>query len=157
MTHCCGRDGFGVSLGFVDDRSQSVLGRLRTFAGVFCLLAVCLMQAPLVLAAWSMSTGMCCAGSYCPIAAHHHKKIASEAAHEMDCGHEMSSMAGCKMSCCHDTDQPTITANVFVMPPVTSVAGQVAVVAAVEAPKQTEFLRSIEPISPPPRTLSSTL
>jgi hypothetical protein len=141
----------------VDLKNQSAQGRWRAFAGAFCLLAVCLMQAPLVLAAWSLSTGMCCTGASCPIAAHHHKKMASEPAHEMDCGHEMSSMSGCKMSCCHDTDQPTIAANVFVMPSDTSIAAPSAMVAGVEAPKPTSIARFTEPISPPPRTISSNL
>lgn len=139
-----------------------VMGFHQTFASraprmipaLVCLLGVCLMQAPLVLAEWSISTGMCCTGSSCPIAAHHHKKAASAAAYEMDCGHDMNSMAACTMSCCHDQDQATVTASIFVMPPVTSFGAPNAVVAAVEVPGLPEFLRSIEPKSPPPRNFS---
>jgi hypothetical protein len=115
------------------------------------------MQAPLVLAAWSMSAGMCCTAGYCPITAHHHP-MSSEPAHGMNCGHDMSGgMAGCKMDCCHDSEQPTITAAIFVMPPVDVMATTISVVGAVEAPKHTEFLRSTEPASPPPRNTASTL
>jgi hypothetical protein len=141
----------------MERRDESGRNRLRTAAGVFCLLAVSLMQAPLVLAAWLISTGMCCTGSYCPIAAHHHKQMASEPAHEMDCGHEMSAMSGCKMFCCHDSDQPTIAANVFLIPADSSFEEPISVVATIEATKPTKVQRFIDPQFPPPRITSSIL
>ena len=156
------REGFvvgrnGVPCRFMKQRNKSGRNRLRTAAGVLCLLAVSLMQAPLVLAAWSISTGKCCTGSYCPIAAHHHRQMESEPAHEMDCGHEMSGMSSCKISCCHDSDQPTIAANVFLVPVGSSFEEPISSVATIEATKPTKFQRFIDPQFPPPRITSSIL
>jgi hypothetical protein len=153
----CQRQDFGVSWGNVAKASPTGRSPKRAFAGMICLLAMFLMQAPLVLATWSISTGMCCTGDFCPIAAHHHKKIATEPAHQMNCGHEMSGMSNCAMSCCHDTDQPTIAANLFVMPAAQSFVVQTAVAGVVEAPKPQGIIFSAKPVSPPPRSLASSI
>ena len=135
-----------------------------------CLLALALLHAPIALAAWSIQTGMCCTGDYCPIAAHHHHKTQEAPAHDMNCGHDMGghemsghelgghergAMNGCTMSCCHDSIAPAIATVAFVLPLVISLDGLVSANSGVVLTKQTNFLRSVEPLSPPPRFSSS--
>ena len=123
----------------------------RAFSVGFCLLAVLLLQAPMPLAAWALSTGMCCTSGFCPIASHHHHQATEQPSHEMNCGHDMSGMTACTMSCCHDSDGPAIACVVFLMPPVASFSVPLATHPATAILKQADFLRSIEPLSPPPR------
>jgi hypothetical protein len=136
--------------------SESSRKAWKRGAAGLCLLALVLLHAPILLAAWSIQTGMCCTGDYCPIAAHHHQKTHESPAYQMDCGHAMSGhqmneMSGCAMSCCHDSNVPAIASVAFVMPFVLSLDGLVSADSPVVSIKQTDFLRATEPLFPPPR------
>jgi hypothetical protein len=99
----------------------------------------------------------CCTGDHCPIAAHHHQKAPAEPAHEMDCGHEMTTLMSCTMSCCEITDRPLVAPLAFVLPPM-SFSGSVLSFAKVSETQQAiELPRSIEPPYTPPRFRSAAL
>jgi hypothetical protein len=73
----------------------------------------------------------------------------------MDCGHDMSGMMACSMSCCHDTERSVVTSIAFVMPPPVAAAEVAETANRIELSKPLDFPRSIEPLSPPPRFLSA--
>lgn len=124
-------------------------------AAIFCLLAVVLLQAPFARAAWISSSMGCCMGDHCPIPGHHHKSANAETEMPMDCGHDMSHMSDCKISCCNAADETAINVAQFVMPTL-----QVALPFECAVPLLTPFApqmlsRAEKPQSPPPRfTLS---
>jgi len=73
----------------------------------------------------------------------------------MDCGHDMSGMMACTMSCCHDSDRSLVTSIAFLLPPSVAVDAAAAIKAPFELTKPLDFPRSIEPLSPPPRSVSA--
>jgi hypothetical protein len=73
----------------------------------------------------------------------------------MDCGHDLSGMMACAMSCCHDSDRSLVTPMAFVLPPSVSEAKTAAIKSPIEFAKPLDFPRSIEPLSPPPRSVSA--
>jgi hypothetical protein len=127
----------------------------RSISASICLLVVVLLYAPLVGAAWSLYQSSCCASGQCPIPAHHHQKTPVAPANHMDCGHDMPGMMACAMSCCHDSDRSLVTSMAFVLPPSVAVATATAIKSPIELAKPLDFLRSIEPLSPPPRFISA--
>lgn len=131
--------------------------RRRSIAASICLLTVVLLYAPLAGAAWSSYQSACCMSGQCKIPAHHHKTPAAPANH-MDCdhdAHDMSGMMACAMSCCHDSERSAMTSIAFVLPPAIAAAAPAAISSSVELAKPENFLRSIEPLSPPPRFASA--
>jgi hypothetical protein len=131
--------------------------RRRSISASICLLAVVLLYAPLAGAAWSSYQMACCTSGQCPIPAHHHQKNPAAPANHMDCGHDMSGMMACSMSCCHDSERSLVTSMAFVMPPPAIVATVAAIKAPIEVAKPLDLSRFIEPLSPPPRFLSATV
>lgn len=132
--------------------------RRRSIAASICLLAVVLLYAPLAGAAWSSYQSACCMSGQCKIPAHHHQKTPAAPANHMDCGrdgHEMSGIMACAMSCCHDSERALVTSIAFVLPPAVAAAPLVAITSSIELAKPVNFLRSIEPLSPPPRFVSA--
>jgi len=132
--------------------------RLRSIAASICLLTVVLLYAPLAGAAWSSYQSACCMSGQCKIPAHHHQKTPAAPANHMDCGHEgheMSGMMACAMSCCHDSERSLVTSIAFVLPPNVPAEASVAITSPIELAKSLNFLRSIEPLSPPPRLVSA--
>jgi hypothetical protein len=127
--------------------------RRRFFSASLCLLAVVLLYAPLAAAAWSSYSAACCNTSQCPIKAHHHQSQKSPASSEnhMDCGHDMAEMSACSMSCCQNTVPPAMVSLAFVLPSVVSLADPAIFKTPIESAKPLDFLRSIQPLSPPPR------
>jgi hypothetical protein len=116
------------------------------------MFAALLLFAPLATAAWSSyNSAGCCASGQCPIKGHHqqHSQAASENA--MDCGHEAPGMASCSMSCCHNPDRPAIAPVVFVLPATVTVSASTSFEPFVPVLRPLNFLRSIKPLSPPPR------
>jgi hypothetical protein len=130
--------------------------RRRSISACICLLAVVLLHAPLAAAAWSLHQMACCMSGQCPIPAHHHEKTPSAPANHMDCGHEVAGMTACSMSCCHDTERSLVNPIAFVMPLCMTVAPSAAVTSPIELAKPSDFPRSIQPLSPPPRFASAT-
>jgi hypothetical protein len=116
---------------------------------------VVLLYAPLAGAAWASRLMACCASGQCPIPAHHHQKTPAVPAGHMDCGHGMSGMTACSISCCHDSDRSLIASMAFVLPPSAAAAEATAIKSPIEFAKLLDFPRSIEPLSPPPRFLSA--
>ena len=129
--------------------------RHRSIAASICLLMVVLLYAPLAGAAWSSYQSACCTSGQCKIPAHHHQRTPVAPAHRIDCGHEMSGMMPCSMSCCHDSDRSLFTSIAFVLPAGVSAAPSTAITSAIELVRPLDFARSIEPVSPPPRFVSA--
>jgi len=129
--------------------------RRRSITASFCLLVVVLLYAPLAGAAWSSYQSACCMSGQCPIPAHHHQKTPAALANQMDCGHDMSGMMACSMSCCHDSDRSLLTSIAFVLPPSVAMAAAAAIESPIELAKPSDFPRSTEPLSPPPRFVSA--
>jgi len=129
--------------------------RRRSISASICLLVVVLLYAPLAGAAWSSYQTACCTSGQCPIPAHHHQKTPPAPANHMDCGHDMSGMMACTMSCCHDSDRSLVISIAFVLPPCVAVAASAAVKSSIGLAKPLDFPRFIEPLSPPPRSVSA--
>src|SRR5260370_24637716 len=130
--------------------------RRSIFASI-CLLAVVLLYAPLASAAWSSYQSACCKSGQCPIPAHHHQKTPAAPANHMDCGHEMSGMMACSISCCHDSDRSLLASMTFVLPPSATATAAAAIQSPLEFSKPLGFPRPIEPLSPPPRLVSAAV
>src|SRR6267143_1113865 len=137
------------------DMQTARRNRRPSISASICLLVVVLLYAPLAGAAWSSYQSACCASGLCSIPAHHHPKTPAEHANHMDCGHDMTGMMACAMSCCHDSDRSLVTSIAFVLPPSVAVAASAAIKSPIELAKPLDFPRSIEPLSPPPRFLSA--
>ena len=131
--------------------------RWRSISASICLLVVVLLYAPLAGAAWSSSQSACCTSGQCPVPAHHHQKTPAVPANHMDCGHEMSGMMACSMSCCHDSDRWLVASIAFVLPASVAVDVAAAINSPMELAKASDFPRSIEPLSPPPRSVSAAI
>jgi hypothetical protein len=131
--------------------------RRRSITASICLLTVVLLYAPLAGAAWTSYQSSCCPSGQCKIPAHHHEKIPTAPANHMDCGHDMSGMMVCSMSCCHDSDRSLVTSIAFVLPPSTGLADFASAKSPIELAKLLDFPRSIEPLSPPPRFVSAAV
>jgi hypothetical protein len=124
------------------------------------LLAVTLLYAPLAGTAWlacSMNKMDCCAGGFCPMAAHRHHKqqgAPTKDSSPMDCGHDMGGMAGkmeCSMACCHDPARPALIPVAFLLPAPASIPSAVEVLRPMQLVYALELSRFVQPLSPPPR------
>lgn len=129
--------------------------RVRAF---FCLIAVLLLQSP-VLAAVAIASGLCCSGDYCPVAAHHQRAAKTEDM-PMDCDHNMDHGArkihSCSMSCCDTAERSAVHSSVFLVSPVVQLAyfnPPAEAVSALDAGKASVYSA---PLSPPPK-LTATL
>jgi len=145
-------DWWVVRMEFVNHRNQN---RCRLFAGLVCLLAVVFLYTPFAAAAWSSQA--CCTGGLCNIPKHHHQKAP---ANSTDCDHhgrDMSGMTNCSMSCCQDPDKPVVTSMAFVLPPASSTLSTTIDTRSIERVRPIEIPRTIEPLSPPPRTDDAAL
>jgi hypothetical protein len=129
--------------------------RRRSICAGICLLAVVLLYAPLAGAAWSSYQSSCCMSGQCTIPGHHHQKTPAVPANHMDCGHDMSGMMACSMSCCHDSDRSPVTSIAFVLPPSVAIAAAAAIDLPSALAKPSDFPRSTEPLAPPPRFVSA--
>ena len=134
--------------------------RPRMAAAWFCLLAVALLHAPLAGAALLAYGVDCCAGGFCNVPEHHHHKqppAASQHSAPMDCGHDMSGMTSCSMSCCKDPARPALIPGAFLLP---SLGFAPAAGEALRSARLTSFLeisRFVKPLSPPPRLVVAVL
>jgi hypothetical protein len=125
--------------------------RKRIVAAWICLFAAVALYAPLAGAAWSAHAMSCCTGDYCPIAEHHHQKKQASPHADMDCGHDMGEMMDCSMSCNQGSEKPLVTAVAFVLPDLAFASAPILVASAAETLQSLEILRSLRPLSPPPR------
>ena len=60
-------------------------------------------------------------------------------------------MIACSMSCCHDSERSVVSAVAFVLPSPVVVVAPAGIKSPIEPAKLLDFLRSVEPLSPPPR------
>jgi hypothetical protein len=123
------------------------------------MLAVMLLYARPAAAAWWAHSSACCTSGQCTIKAHHHQQHHSVVpergpGHSMRCGHDMPGMTACSMSCCQDSDHAAVTSTIFVMPDVISSLSPASYMSSVTLAQLSDLLRSIEPLSPPPRFVS---
>jgi hypothetical protein len=128
--------------------------RSRFFCSIACMLAMALLYAPLAVAAWSSYQAACCTSGQCPIKGHHHHQTPAVPENHMDCGHEMFGMSACSMSCCHYPERAVVSSSVFVFPAPIKILEPSALHTHIDSTKLTDLLRSVEPLSPPPRFLS---
>ncbi len=75
----------------------------------------------------------------------------------MDCGHDMTEMMACSISCCQDSDHTLLAAHTFVLPSVISVSAPVDSARALEKACTIERSSYSEPLSPPPRFSATVL
>ena len=122
-----------------------------------CLLAVVLLYAPFAVAAWPARSMACCTEDHCPIPEHHHRKAPAAPSTAEDCGHNMSGLTACTMSCCHPNDHPLVVSIAFLLPSLASVPVPIAVTRSPAWRNQLEFSSSAEPPSPPPRLSAAAL
>ena len=129
--------------------------RWRSFFATLCLVAVVLLYAPLAGAAWSLNSAACCTSGQCPVHGYHHQRAPASSRNPIGCGHEMPGMSKCTMSCCHNSDHPAIAPVLFVLPPAVNVSAPSSFKSSITFFKPSNDLRSIEPLSPPPRLFAA--
>jgi hypothetical protein len=139
--------------------------RWRSISAVICVFAVVFLYTPHAVAAWMAYGAPCCASGQCPIKEHHHRQApvgdANQAnsnqadSYHMDCGHEMASMMDCSMSCCNHSETRAVATAIFVLPLAFEFSAPSSSTSAIVSLHSQDSLRSIEPLSPPPRQLPS--
>jgi hypothetical protein len=137
----------------------------KEVAAFVCLLAVLLLWAPAWAAALQSNQLDCCADGLCPAHGLHHKS-SEPASHPaqapMDCDQQHSSptqsgFASCSLSCCQDSDRPTTTAVIFVLPSPAQLAEPALTLSAPPRIALTSVAHVSDPRTPPPRALVSSL
>jgi hypothetical protein len=134
-------------------------------AAWFCLLAVALLHAPLAGAALLAYGADCCVGGFCNVPEHHHHKQPPPASQHsapqhsapMDCGHDMSGITSCSISCCKDPARPALIPGAFLLPSLSFAPAAGEVLRSVEPTSSLEISRFVKPISPPPRFVVAVL
>jgi hypothetical protein len=152
--------------------------RWRSVSAGICLLAVLFLYTPLVTSSWSAYGPACCAFGQCPIKEHHHHLALPDlnqadsnhsnsndnsnqpnskqnASNDMDCHHEMAGMMACNMSCCRNPETPAVASAIFVLPLPFTLSAPASFKSNIVSLQAMNFLRTIEPLSPPPRFLSA--
>jgi len=119
-----------------------------------CFFALMLMYAQIASAAAMVITGTCCGGDQCPIHGNHHHSQKTDDP-PMDCGHgehNMGTMDKCSMSCCQNSGQPAVHANLFLLTPL-SVPTSLAPLSEISfAPATTNLSPALAPLAPPPKS-----
>lgn len=150
----------GVLLGYGVPVSSPKPKRFQMTAGWLCLLAVALLYAPLAGAALLVYGVDCCVGGFCNVPEHHHHKqqpAPSEDSAPMDCGHGLSGMTPCSMSCCKDAARPALIPGAFVLPPSSFAPAVGEVLRPVKIASALEISQFLKPLSPPPRSAATVL
>jgi hypothetical protein len=73
----------------------------------------------------------------------------------MDCGHDMSGMMACSMSCCHNPEASIVASAIFVLPLPFVLSAPASFKSGIVLLQSQDSPRSIKPLSPPPRLLSA--
>ena len=133
--------------------AQSKNNWLRMLGGYACLLAVMLIYAPQGLLAWWTSTRACCKSSYCPIPEHHRpSKAPASSEHDgLQCEHSAPGLAACTMACCHNKENALMAPVAFVLEESAALRTRAVATRLAQAPESKDIVRSLEPLSPPPR------
>ena len=133
---------------------------VRSATAWLCLLAVALLYAPMAGAALLAYGVDCCVGGFCNIPTHHHHKSQPAPTQDtapMDCGHDMSGMKSCTMSCCKDPARPALIPGAFVLPSASFAPATGEVLRPVQMARTLEISRFVKPLSPPPRFTAAVL
>ena len=123
-------------------------------SALLCFLAFVLIYAPIASAAVMAITGTCCSGDQCPIHGNHHHPQKTDNP-PMDCGHgehNMSTMDNCSMSCCHNTEQPAVHGNLFLLTPLSVCTSLARLFEISFAPATTNLSPAFAPLAPPPKS-----
>jgi hypothetical protein len=131
--------------------------RRRVLSALACLLAVVFLYAPFAAAAWSSRDMACCTAGYCNIPKHHHSKAPAHSTAGEECDHGAAGMMNCAMACCQDVDKLVVTSLAFVLPPATTAFSASLVSRSALRVRSIEIPRTIQPLSPPPRTDNTVL
>lgn len=136
----------------------------RKLGAYVCLLTVMLLWPPLWAAVLQADGMGCCTGGFCP--AHGHQKIAQAVAEHsaptekpMECEHDGGASQShrgamkCSISCCHESSNSLTAAVIYILPLPVAITLPSDTTSAPAELRATEFVQSIEPLSPPPRTL----
>jgi hypothetical protein len=122
-------------------------------SALVCCVALMLMYAQVATSAVMAMTGACCNGEQCPIHGNHHPSQKTDDP-PMDCGHgehNMSTMDNCSISCCHNTEQPAVHANLYLLTPVSLCTSLAPLSATLLAPAATSLYPAVAPLAPPPK------
>lgn len=128
-----------------------------------CLVAVVLLWSPMWAAALHAETMSCCAGGKCM--ANSHEKVNSSLAtdstsneSQMNCDHGGTNrMANCSMSCCHESTPSFASALIFVLSEPAMLHVPLQNIGVTPNLTAIEFLQSLPPLSPPPRSSFFTI
>jgi len=116
---------------------------------------VAFLYAPLAGAAILAYQADCCVGGFCNVPEHHHHHKQPPAPRQdsapMDCGHDMSGMTSCSMSCCQDPARPALIPGAFVLPTASLEPASREVLRPVQFASALEISPFVKPLSPPPR------
>jgi hypothetical protein len=129
--------------------------RWRSISAKICLLAILFIYAPLATAAWTAYGSACCASSQCPIKEHHHHQTPAPDSNHMDCGHDMTGLTACTVSCCRNPESPAVASAIFVLPLPFVLSAPASFKFGIVLLQSQDSPRSIKPLSPPPRFLSA--
>lgn len=142
------------------------VARGRKMAGWVCLLAVMLLWAPLWAAALEASAMGCCADGFCGRATHEHQKTnqavavhTAPAETPMECEHHggpqnKPGAMKCSISCCHQNEASLTRLALFLLRVPSALCGPAEVQTFKVFVAPVAFVPSLEPLSPPPRSLS---
>ena len=149
---------------FMIQSLHSPIAAGRKMGAWVCLLEVLLLWAPLGAAALEANGIGCCMAGFCARGPQGHQSGAQArpvqpAATEtsMGCEHHGGATQNkpdamkCSMSCCHETSTAMAAAIIFVLPATTSLSAPLGAAWASPELTATEFMQSIQPLSPPPR------
>jgi len=131
-----------------------------------CLVAVMLLWSPLWAAAWHIEGMACCSGGFCPMRGHARttgSEDATRTEQPVDCEHHGGGSQNhgqgmdCAMSCGHESSSNLTTAVMFVLPGPANLSQPPQVIATIGSFTPVSFAPALEPLSPPPRMVLSSL
>ncbi|MDP9146880.1 MAG: hypothetical protein M3N22_04430 [Acidobacteriota bacterium] len=134
--------------------SDKSTNRSPVLGAWFCLFAAILLFAPLAEAAWTARAAACCTKDHCNIPQHHHSQQPEVAA---ECDHHDTGLMPCAMNCCQETERALNIAIAFVLPSVTTLTAPAVTGAAVQDLQTVNYARTLDVLSPPPRSAITTL
>src|SRR5215469_1056196 len=143
---------------------HSLIAPGRKMGAWVCLLAVILLWAPLWAVALEANGIGCCIAGFCTHGPRGQQRAGqappvqpASAETSMACEHHGGATQNkpdamkCSMSCCHETSAAMAAAIVFVLPSTTSLSAPLGAAGSSPELTATEFMQSIQPLSPPPR------
>jgi hypothetical protein len=134
----------------------------RKVCASVCLMTMVLLWSPFWAAAWQAASMNCCEGGMC--AAHSHSnqnKQTQETKSDdspMTCEHHGGNrLSQCKMACCQESSQVVTAGVIFLLPDPASISEPQTAMDLTASFAPWEFPQSVEPLSPPPRVVLTSL